>query len=53
METAYSTKGMLPSELEATLKVAKTLSKMDKEDKIKAMHIAEALQYVLGKEFYL
>jgi len=53
LETAYNTKGMLPSELEATLKVAKTISKMDKEDKIKAMHIAEALQYVLGKEFYL
>ena len=53
LKTAYTTKGMLPSELEATLKVAKTLSKMDKENKIKAMHIAEALQYVLGKEFYL
>lgn len=53
LETAYNTKGMLPSELEATLKVAKTLSKMNKEDKIKAIHIAEALQYVLAKEFYL
>jgi len=53
LKTAYNTKGMLPSELEATLKVAKTISEMDKEDKIKAMHIAEALQYVLGKEFYL
>jgi len=53
LETAYTTKGMLPSELEATLRVAKTISEMDKEDKIKAMHIAEALQYVLAKEFYL
>jgi len=53
LETAYRTKGMLPSELEATLEVAKTISEMDKEDKIKAMHIAEALQYVLAKEFYL
>jgi len=53
LETVYKTKGMLPFELEATLKVAKTISEMDKEDKIKAMHIAEALQYVLGKEFYL
>jgi len=51
LETAYSPKGMLPSELEATLKVAKTISEMDKSDKIKAMHIAEALQY--SKEFYL
>ena len=53
LETAYSTKGMLPSELEATLRVAKTISEMDKEDKIRAMHIAVALQYTLGKEFYL
>jgi len=53
LKTAYKTKGMLPSELEATLKVAKTISEMDKEDKIKAMHIAEALQHVLAKEFYL
>ena len=53
LKTAYTTKGMLPSELEATLRVAKTISEMDKEDKIKAMHVAEALQYVLGKEFYL
>ena len=53
LETVYKTKGMLPFELEATLKVAKTISEMDKEDKIKAMHIAEALQYVLEKEFYL
>jgi len=53
LETAYRTKGMLPSELEATLKVAKTISEMDKSNNIKAMHIAEALQYALGKEFYL
>ena len=53
LETAYSTKGMLPSELEATLRVAKTISKIDKEDKIKAMHIVVALQYTLAKEFYL
>ena len=53
LKTAYSTKGMLPSELEATLKVAKTISEIDKSNNIKAMHIAEALQYVLAKEFYL
>jgi len=53
LETAYRTKGMLPSELEATLRVAKTISEMDKSDNIKAMHIAEALRYVLAKEFYL
>ena len=53
LETAYTTKGMLPSELEATLRVAKTISKIDKEDKIKAMHIVVALQYTLAKEFYL
>jgi len=51
LETAYTTKGMLPSELEATLRVAKTISEMDKEDKIRAIHIAVALQYT--KEFYL
>ncbi|MHA1396167.1 MAG: ATP-binding protein [Candidatus Heimdallarchaeaceae archaeon] len=53
LETAYKTKGMLPSELETTLRVAKTISEIDKEDNIKTTHIAEALQYVLGKEFYL
>jgi len=53
LETAYTTKGMLPSELEATLRVAKTISEMEKTDNIKATHIAEALQHVLAKEFYL